>query len=226
MEIKTVEQLESTGYRCLFECVKQEGIEPVLGLVQDINDLPGKEILIRQTIMEKRNDLARLTRKNKDVIRYLKEHKEEIRRLSLEKEDVLNILKSLYANSALLDVYLENARRLEALKVSDVKFVSAFDGDYHCGIYRDTDGNIINIKKYYTDGNIIAGEELLKDELFNYSIIPFCISNSTFLLTASNSENFHQYSGIQITDFAFDGSKLPTEEEIQKYEIPKTFIKN
>lgn len=38
MEVITSDFLESTGYRRLFECVKEIGILPVLKLVHDINN--------------------------------------------------------------------------------------------------------------------------------------------------------------------------------------------
>ena len=236
-EIKTSKYLASTGYRCLFECVKQEGIEPVLGLVQDINNLPAQEILISQTIMGKENDLTKLARKNQDVIRYLKGHENELIKLSFKNQNVFQTLMELSSNIALLDLYLENARKLEALKVEKIVFgdIRSFDanGDrYYCEVVPKNDMELKYIHKCYTDGEVYP--RLTEEQANNfkwwysgYSKIPFSITNEhTFVLKTTNKENFHQHREIDIVNFAFDGSKLPTEEEVQSYEIPKELVKN
>ena len=75
MGIKTSEELKSTGYRCLFECVQKEGIEPILNLVTAARSIPRKDILIKKAIMTGENDLTTLLENNKDIIQYLKEYK-------------------------------------------------------------------------------------------------------------------------------------------------------
>lgn len=229
MEIKKQNKLQSTGYRSLFEYVEKEGVEPALNLVKDINNLPDKEILIKQTIMGERNALVDLSKKHKDIIKYLKENKDGFSTLNLQEDKVLNILNNLSNNITLLQKYLENARKLEELNVFKVDFIPLFDFvqfDYWCSIYRDENGNIIHINKYYSDGIIEPGKEILKDKLFNYSEIPLNgVSNATFLLGCENTEAFYQFRRIIIKDFDFDGSKLPSEEELQRYEIPKQLIK-
>ena len=228
MEIKISEELESTVYRCLFEYIKQNGIESVFGLAQDIQSLPNREILVQQTILfDERNDLIKLAEKHKDVIDYLKKHSKELTKLSFFKEDVLNILQSLSKDISLLDTYLENAKKLEKLKVADISITSSLNNSlYNCDIFRDANGKIINIKKQYTDGKTSVRKEILENEEFNYSIIPFYLTDATFMLQAKNSERLYQHRGIQITNFSFDGNSLPTEEEIQSYEIPKRLIMN
>lgn len=219
--------LESTGYRCLFECVKQEGIEPVLGLVQDIQDinkLSNLNILVQQTIMGEENDLVKMAKKNKDIIRYLENHKKEFTALSLANANVFHIIKSLSNNMTLLNRYLENAKKLEELKVAVVSLIDKFNNRGECGIYKDSDKRITNILKYYTDGNIIAGDEVIKDEMKGYSVIPFVFQNATFLLEVIN-KNSVLHRAISITSFDFDGSKLPSEEEIDSYRIPEQLIK-
>lgn len=175
--------------------------------------------------MDGNNDIDKMAKSNQDIIRYIREHEKEFSGFSLNNENILPMLTSLSKDMSLLDLYLENARRLEDLKVSRIYLTPSFENEYQCGIYRDRDGNIINIQKYYTDGNIIAKEESLEDELFNYSEIPFSITNASFLLHASNNEDFIQCRGIYITDFGFNGDKLPDETEIQSYTIPKQLLK-
>lgn len=43
MKIIASEKLESTGYRSLFEYVQKEGIEPALGLFENIEEISRKE---------------------------------------------------------------------------------------------------------------------------------------------------------------------------------------
>lgn len=112
------------------------------------------------------------------------------------------------------------------LKIDFVTF-SDFDR-YTCEIFRNEKDKIINISKYYTDGQIrLMGQEQEKNKLFHYSVIPFSVNSGegmSFLLRAENNENGYQHRVIQIRDFGFDGTKIPTEEEIQSYEIPKEYI--
>lgn len=225
MKIRTDKNLESTGYRCLFEYVKKEGIEPIFEYVQDIYNLPKRDTLLRQVILTEEDEFTKLLKTHKEAIKYLKEHKEELRAFYLTNKNVFAILTSLSENGILLNSYLEKARRLEELKVATVRFVEEIDDKYECGIYRDKNEKIINIRKYYTDGEITVLEENLEDEVFNYSEIPFSILNATFLLEASNNEQYYQHRSVYIKNFGFDGSKLPSEEELASYDIPRQLIK-
>ncbi len=232
MEIITSENLESTGYRCLFECVQQEGIEQVMRFIQDIHKISfQKEIMLRQAIVYGRNDLLGLIKSNLDVVKYLRQHEKDLKKFNFSSKDLLNTLTNLSKNISLLELYLDNAKKLEELKISEIIF-SKFPvcNTYKCGIYRNNQGNIIGIDKYYTDGQIDSvGLERVEDEVFRYSEIPFQVYNQnkaeSFVLMANNGENGYQYRQIEITDFGFNSSKLPTEEEIRSYEIPKSLIR-
>ena len=223
-KVITEEKLVSTGYRCLFECVKKEGIEPVFNLAHDVKNLPKQDSLINQTIMGEENDLDKLRKNNKDIIKYLKEHKKELKALSFKDLNVYNTLAVLLKESSLIDLYLDNAKELEKLKVASIRYLSPKDNELDYSIYRDINGDIINIRKYYTDGNICVGEETLEDEEFLYSKIPLYISSPSFILEVSNNESFYSYRAIMIKDFTFDSSKLPTKEELESYEVPRSLI--
>lgn len=231
MGTKTTRPLASTGYRCLFECVKQQGIDQMLHLIQSINNISsyGMDTLLNQAIINGKNDLIALVKRNSDIIKYLREHKKDLQRLDLANENVLNTLNSLSNDISLLELYLDNAKRLEELKVEQIRFENfPFYSTYECGIYRNDQGKIIIINKYYTDGKIQSvNQEYEVDKLFHYSRIPFSIDNenTSFVLNINNDENGYQYRAIEITDFGFDRSKLPTEKEMQSYEIPKYLIK-
>lgn len=230
--------LESTGYRCLLEAVKQEGIVPVTKLIQDIRSLPSKEVLVLQTIAGVGNEINTLEENNKDIIKYLKEHVNELAVLNLTDENLYKTLINLINNESLISLYLENAKRLEELKVKNIKFVKDLksfnaNGDcYRCTYApRDDCKGLKYIIKYYTDANVLP--RLTEEEAHAYSrmcstsngVYFSLIGNATFVLKCINKDNFSQDRSIEIMDFGFDGSKLPTEEELQSYDIPKSLIK-
>jgi len=122
-----------------------------------------------------------------------------------------------------------NIKRLEELKVESIILSNFLHFNFEtCEIYRDAAGKIITINKGYSDGQIsdIKDENLIS-KYFNYSEIKYmvCYDKATFSLEANNCENGQQYRTIRIENFGFDGSKLPTEEELSSYEIPKQLIK-
>lgn len=228
--IQTSNELESTSYKCLFEGIKENGVEPFLKLVQDMHNISRNETLIKQTLFSSTNDLVRFKKNHREIIKYFKSHKEELACFSVTNENILMTLLCLSQDNSLLDLYLENARRLEELKVSTINF-QHFQNPYTdtCRIYRNKQGQIIHITKYYTDGQIVSdGQEILIDSLFNNSIIPFSINlenKMTFVLRAENSENSYQFRNITIENFGFDSAKLPSEEELQSYEIPQEYVR-
>lgn len=234
--IQTSNELESTSYRCLFEGIKENGVEPFLGLVQDIPTISRRETLIKQILFSSTNDLEKFKRKHHEIIKYFQSHKKEFVRFSVTDENVLNtlnVLKCILNNSDLLDLYLENARKLEELKILAIEFKNlqnlCNNNENYCSIYRDEQGKIINITKYYTDGQIVSdGHEIIVNPRFNYSRIPFSINSNkrmTFVLESENCENLEQYRKITIENFGFDSAKLPSEEELQSYEIPQEYVR-
>ncbi len=229
MELKTSKELESSAYRCLFEYVKKEGVEPALELFKNIDDFYSDiNTLLSDSILLGKNDLIKINRRNRDIVKYIREHKKDMKRLRFTGKNVLTELNSLQEDNTLIELYLENARKLEDLKVSDIAFVDFFDIESYCGIYRNDEGQIIRIQKTYTDGEIDeVFEEEVKDKLFNYSKIPYRLNRkgTTFSLRAENTENGYSIRQIEINGFGFNGDKLPTEEEISSYEIPMQLIK-
>lgn len=163
------------------------------------------------------------------MIHYLREHEKEFEGLSLTNKELYQTLNELSNNISLLDLYLENAKRLEELKVAKIEFATFSEFNrYYIEIIRNEWKEIISIKKYYTDGKIKAnGKEQVRLNGFHSSAIPFSIHSEadiSFMLSTDNMESGCQRRIIQIRDFGFDGTKLPTEEEIQSYEIPKQYI--
>ena len=64
-------------------------------------------------------------------------------------------------------------------------------------------------------------------KMLHYSQIPYIVDNesTSFCLKVANIDHKMQYREIEIRDFGFAGDKLPTEEELSSYEIPKKLIK-
>lgn len=241
MKVVTSEELESTGYRCLFECVKQEGIEPVFGLAQDIKNLSNPEVLVHQTVIGQKNDLTMLKKRNKELIKYFKEHEKELTKLSFTDENVYKTLARLLKDPSLLNLYLDNASKLEDLKVEKIIFVDDLksviakkSSCYYCAFFPKNEIEINDIIKFYTDGEVFP--TLTEEKATNfkwcqpwYNNIPFMITDKhdyTFVLKTTNKRDFYQEREIEIMNFGFNGSELPTEEEVQSYEIPKSLIKS
>lgn len=230
MEIKTNKELESSGYRCLFECTEQEGIEPVIQFINDSHNFVDKtNVIFKNAILYGHHDSLSLTRKNLDIVKFIREHINDFKSFNFAGQNVLDTFSKISEDPKVLKLYLENARILEELKVdlisfSDFKLYNTYD----CDIYRDSQGEITYINKYYTDGKIIIlGEEIEKDKFLNASEINFTVEDNTmsFLLNALNTERGYSFRNIKVRDFGFDGSKLPSEEELRSYEIPKSLIK-
>lgn len=231
MEIVWVnDSIDSTGYRSLFQCVKENGIDKVVDFVDEINGRSfSKEILLRQAILYGKNNLLSLVKQNKDIIEYFREHEGDFSTFKITDNNVLDVLIILRENISYLDLYLENAKRLENLGVAKIKFENLCPVTVNdCRLYKNKDGEITFIQKEYTEGEILSvGEEVLDDETYYYSYIPYNMDtkNSTFCLTVQNTEHYRQHSWIEINDFGFRGDKLPSKEEMDSYEIPKQLIK-
>ena len=245
MEIRTSDYLESSVYRILFEYINsnEKVVHQLIGLMEAIYALPNREFLIYQMIADRRNRLDELMEKNKDVINYFRwdeigEYKSSLITKLIMNDDVLRILKEIRDDKSLIDIYLKNAQRLEALKVEkivfgDLKKLMKQFHHYYCEIKKRNDRELRHVHKCYTDGKV---KKVLTEEEatcfdwchVGYNFIPFDIYKEidfSFVLTCVNEENGRQKRSIEIEDFAFDGSKLPTEEEISSYELPKELIK-
>jgi len=206
MELKTNEGLESTGYRCLLEGAEQYGTL-MLHFIEDYRSVSAKgNMLSHQAVLYGRNDLLSLVKRNRSVISYLREHEKELGNFNFASKDVLDTFRSL--NISNLELYLESARKLEQLGVGKIRMKKfpTFD-TYECGIYRNSQGEITNIVKCYTDAAIqVVGLEYTVNEFGGnrYSKLGFNIRNQeetqTFSLDVTNKADGHQYSEIYIAN--------------------------
>ncbi len=177
--------------------------------------------------MDGKNDLVTLVEKNSDMIKYVREHKEEFDSMDFADESVFQTLAELSDDITLLKTYLENARKLEDLRISEIYFEDNFRfSDIQCDVFREKETEkIIYITKYYTDGIIESQKEYwVNDTIYcHHNFLPININaeGATFVLRVNDSMMIRH---IYIKDFGFDSKKLPIEEELQSYEIPKTYI--
>lgn len=244
MEAITSDFLESSVYRVIFEYLKYtKNLDQVLGLVNDIYALPNRNLLIYQIISIKKNSLDLFWERNKSVLKSLEEYDLDVYRSSflcklIMNDDILKILNQLRDNISLLDLYLENAKRIESLKVErivfgDLKKLMKEFQHYYCEVKKQNDRELKSIRKCYTDGRVrpvLTGEEA---RCFNwchngYNFIPFDIFDNqdfSFVLTCENEGNGRQRRTIEIENFAFDASKLPTEDDIRSYKLSKELVR-
>ena len=192
--------------------------------------MPSYENLISQVIKREENSLALLANKNKDILKSLND-KSELSPLNYRNRNIYNTIVKLLKDISLLDLYLANAKELEYLQVGTIEFVDSlksFDsnGDkYYCKFRTDNNGkNLQFITKYYTDADVIP-RPLIRRNTRNFNNILFTFSGkASFVLKTSNPINYYRDRKIEIIDFGFDGSKLPTKEELESYEIPRALI--
>ena len=245
MEVRTSDYLESSIYRILFEYINSDEkvVHQLIGLMSDIYALPNREFLIYQIMADRRNRLDELMEKNKEVMDSFRwdeigQYKSPLITKLIMNDDVLRILKEIRDDKKLIDIYLKNVQKLEALKVDrivfgDLKKLMKEYHHYYCEIKKRNDRELKSVRKCYTDGmvkQVLTEEEATCFDWCHvgYNFIPFDIYKDrdfSFVLTCLNEENGHQKRTIEIANFNFDASKLPTEEEISIYELHKELIK-
>lgn len=229
MEIKLPEKkLDSTYFRVLFELAKKESPEALQNLLRDLKELE-RMSLGHTAIFKGTHPTLSLTSKNKSTIKFLRERKKELEGLNLLRFDVADSVNQLVGNPSLLDTYLENARLLESYRIGNVKLPETESGLYGfntpVSIYKDLKGTIEEIVKYYTDGEFKytvypASKKVGKIIYEAYSADLSREVPATWVLGTENRSTGYQYRTIYIENFAFDTTKLPTEEELQSYDFP------
>lgn len=230
MEIKLqTEQLESTHFRILFELAKQEGPESLQNLLKDLEKLESLKLLGHTAIFTGKHPTLSLISRNKSAIKFLRERKNELIGINFLNFNIISAVNQLTKNPSLLDIYLENSRLLESYKIGNINMASTESGLYEFDtpleLFRDKKRRIEEIVKYYTDGEFICyplaySRQLTKKtyELYKPELnreIP-----ATWILRTINRSTGNQYRTIYLESLTFDKTKLPTEEELQSYELP------
>lgn len=220
------ECMDSTFYRVLFELAKEVGTGELLNLLYDLVSLKNLS-LEKEIIFEGKHRSLSLISRNKKVVDYLRKHKKELEAKNLTDQNIISVVNELVDNPSLLDTYLENARLLEKYKIEKIKIVSKkYEDIFHINInqeiYYNKSNKIIAIRKYYTDGEI---ECIRVEEGYDYKEMNCALKgevSTSWILHTENHENGMQFRSIYITGFDFNPEKLPTEEELQSYELPSS----
>lgn len=219
------EYKESTGYKRIFECAKNNGIEETLNLFSQMEELK-KLDLVTSAVLGGIHQTLSLVRNNKGVIQFLREYKRDIRSIISNYEIITNALEIANNNPTLLESYIENMRMLEELKVDRVeirKIKELLNRYYYFEMCRLSQTRVRVTKKYYTDGKFdFYDEEVVLDGcktrwLFELSSGPK--NTPTYLLNVDRRKSLENRT-IEITGFDFNGKSLPTEEELSSNEIP------
>lgn len=226
---------EGTGYKRIFECAQVNGCTPLINLLEEIKNLSESKIFDHAILSGIHDTLSLVkTKEYKDTIKYLREWKKDLLGLSLDNYNILSSLYNLRRNPENITKYIENARKLEELKIEEIKLISReeiYDKLFACDIFREpysTFHEIIGISKIYTDGRILYLTPERKASKFSstsqitFEIGPNDLHSPTFLLRCTNKEKNNSYRRIEITDFGFSSEYLPTENELSSYEIPYT----
>lgn len=214
---------EGAGYKRIFECAKNEGIEETLNLFRQMEELQ-KIDLTRWAIIGGVHHTLSLTKKYKGVIKYLREYKKDLQSIIFSNENLIKSLEIAKNNPKILETYIENMRMLEELKIDRVEIVelrNLLNRYYYLEIHRLSQTRAKVTQKYYTDGKIELDDHNTK---INEHIIRrlFEISNksteeqTTFLINVSNNN----HRNIEITGFDFNSEYLPSEEELSSCDIP------
>ncbi len=219
------EYKESTGYKRIFECAKNNGIEETLNLFSQMEELKRLD-LVTSAVLGGIHETLSLVKNKKGVIQFLRKYKLDIRSIFSNYEIITNALKLANNNPRILETYIENMRMLEELKVDRVeitKLRELLNRYYYFEMCRLSQTRAMITRKYYTDGQFDFHDRNAKINgcevrwLFELSNGPK--STPTYLLNVDRRKSLENRT-IEITGFDFNGKSLPTEEELSSNEIP------
>lgn len=202
------------GYACLFEYMKKEGIESVLNFARDIFLLSENRNIIINAYCHTYNAMnkasinnhgnheisfSQFENKHKDIIKYLKEHSDEMVDLDITDESFLKIInevgKSLNAvpeKSHMLEIYAENARLLDNLRIRYINYLSLEKNFY-----------LFNIKRLSSTDNAYVFDFRTTEEDYpklyhsNYRLLDKCFTDgNTSVFEATSFRNYFDSSSV------------------------------
>lgn len=137
-----------------------------------------------------------------------------------------------------LDRFIENAQRLEQLKICRIMLLDKFyiyNGYSSNGtMVIKENNNIIAINKKYTDGIIeysphesyysYKGKNKTEYKEYDETIHegPTIISSPTWIIEAENHEDGRQFRYNKLFTWDFNSEYLPSTEELSSYEEPRS----
>lgn len=224
VDLDAAKTFDSITYRKMLEFIEKEGTEPFEKFIEEVAGI-NEKTLIERAVIQGNQPLMGLIQRNKVVVEFLRQLQN-----NFLASRVRRFVVKTSNNMDKLDEYIENAKRLEELKVCRITFTD-FMGGIVPGlstteIWSDKSGKITTIRKNYTDGTMIYNPLAYREEYKEYAFDIFPndrVENSpTFLLQTENHADGKQFRYAAIEDFGFNGQELPTEEELRSYEEPKT----
>ena len=147
---------ESRTYRRILEFIQREGIESFIRFVDDVHSM-SETSLIENAIYKGTHKTLRIVRNNKLVIEFLRDFQDSFLDYSVSSRQFREFVFYVFENIDKLDLFLENARKLEDLKVCTVNISnprSLSFARFRTQVFTDPEGNITDIIKNYSDGII------------------------------------------------------------------------
>lgn len=221
LTVMSKEILDSTTYRKLLEFIKKEGAETFISFYNDYTKIK-PESLIFQALCEGKHPLFALIRNHRTVARFIKELNDLSPCILLE-QNLFQLLNSITRDN--ISQQIETARTLEELKIDSVTIGRLEDSKKRYQTLIKYNGDEVDeICKYYSNGELTYMHLLYKDDDWvEYSTCASFISNTgNFILGVENGTTKNQNRYISVSDFAFDASLLPSEEELARIEPPKS----
>ena len=118
---------------------------------------------------------------------------------------------------------IETATALEELKIESVTIGRLDDSrKKYQTLIKYNNGVIDGISKYYSNGDLNYSLNRDAGWVEYDTYVRFVSDRGNFLIGAENVITKNQSRYINVTDFAFDASLLPSEEELARIEPPKS----
>lgn len=232
--------LDSMTYRKIFEFIQKEGIEPLVKFVE-MGYKINTEHIIQNAIFFDENKITELISQNKMVVEFLKQFGSSSScKFMAGGFDLFKFRNFILDTSRIiskLPLFIENAKMLEDLRIGNItlmKLNRTFFEEFKTEVYRNETGEITDITKFYTDGQLTYKRDYDHSNYGNniqeYKTI-ISVRNDynrhrlvkpTWIIQSENHANGAQCRYAYIQDFGFDGSNLPKDEELSSYKEPQT----
>lgn len=222
-------KLDSRTYRKIFEFIKENGIEPLIVLINNISIIDSNSLIEDSIFLGKHRTLS-LTKNNKELVEFLRTFDGNFLHIPITDQRFINFVLYTYDCIAFLDQFIENARLLEDLKICQIDFLNPrdfFEKQYTTQIWRNHKGIVTDSRKHYSDQDIIYSE-VKDDPLFGDGseeyVVKFKDHNNypNWLIEVESHSNGFQFRYMDICDFVFNPIYLPTNNELNSFDEPKS----
>lgn len=216
--------LDSTTYRKLLEFIKKEGVEPVRCFWIDYKEVQRKS-LVFDALCDGKHPTLSLVMKHKAIAGFIKGLNTHNYPCFLLESKFPAFLDRISEEN--ISAQIDGARSLEELGVHSVSLGLDIEqsNTYRPCVEYDSDGKVIKIIKYYSNGDISyeKGRGVHRDNWESYEAsIKFLNEPGNFVLSLDTVGNSYGCRYASVDDFTFDTSLLPNEEELSRMAVPKT----